>query len=491
MIFIPIGLQAKIKDPPFLVAGIIVVTVFLSILNFPILSKYEKDFYNHPQRQKYFFQLRSLYIKNCDIFQKEDMCAVLKEFQKNDSIRNPLVAHSDLLRYFQALSKQKTKDYQSIVGVWQDESFVRKGLSVNDRVDALNELRIISVNDDVLIKELQVKAGVYSKKHPSVIALIKAQFIHSDWVHLIGNLIFFFFFGACLEQAVGRSWLMGIYMIGGTIGLYINQLFAPNESAIILGASANIFACAGAFLRLYWQQSLRLWFNFLFVVNKTIELPTWTFFIFFVIVQQVEGVSRGAAGVAYIAHIVGFAVGAVMAHMWSQQKKFNPNKDIIFPYEKTMIEEITNTHLGCARKIDLALDVMYYHPLNSVAYQKLFDVLTSCDCTKRCVLQEQTRFVEEQASYLLKEYLKEKCTEEAGSFYLELNNFKTTSLLLLKELTSEDIIRLGNNLYTRGYKNEVKELFRMVAEESNAEIKIVFDQFLDSLEREEVFKNVG
>lgn len=492
MIFIPIGLNSKIKDPPFLAAGIIIVTAFVSILSFSMVKEYNRDFFNHPERQKYFHALRNLYVNNCDIFQSEDVCRVLSQFSMYDSDRNPLVAHSDLQRYFEKLSPKQTKRMSGIIQDWMSESRLRRAFIKRDRVDAINELRVWTVTNDLVIQKMHRDRDLYSRQNATVFALIKAQLLHGDWLHLMGNLLFFFFFGACLEQAMGRSWLLAIYIMGGSAGLFFNQLLLSDDNTIIMGASANIFACAGAFLRLFWRQSLRIWFNFVFVINKTIELPTWTFFLFFVIIQQLEGMARAqATGVAYLAHAVGFIVGALLAQAWARQKKFESNHESIFPYEKKMLEVISSSQRACKERIDQALDLIYFSPFNVQAYRSLSFILSHCPCESKCDLKPEEQFVAESGTRLIKRLVNKKEWADAGSLYLELRSIGCDALLLLKDLTPGDTIHLGNHLYNNGYINEVKELFTSMLTEVNGEVKLIFEQFLDSLNREQEEKHVG
>jgi membrane associated rhomboid family serine protease len=491
MILIPIGLNSKIKDPPFVVAAIVVVTIFISYLNFIPLREYSKDYFNKPDRQQYFYSLRTIYIKNCDLFQSKDVCRSLNEFSKNDTVQNLYTVHGELKHYFPGDKKEAVPIFAKVVSDWQNETYMKEVLEKKGQLGALNELRILSVDNDFTLKKMHLENSFYSKENPTLLALIKSQFIHSGWTHLIGNLIFFFFFGACLEQAVGRTWLLAIYFMGGTAGMVFQQFSALPDGMILMGASANIFACAGAFLRLFWRQSLRLWFSFFFVINKKVDLPTWLFFFAFVIIQQLEGLARqSGSGVAYWAHIMGFLVGGFMAHAWAKRNAFDSSSDVIFPYENDMLRAAEQV-VGCEQKQNIILDLLYYSPYHVPSYKFLNKMMQACTCHPRCGLAQEKDFLATQASQLLKKMISTQRLEDAKELYLFLKSQDCASLKMTRHLTSEDTIVLGNALYSIGEREIVKELFQSIIKETTGEAKIVFEQFVDSLNREGGIKNVG
>lgn len=480
MVFIPIGLKSKVKDPPFLVACIVVLTAFFSITNFKYLEDYHTNYHHSEERQKYFFQLRSVYVDACSAFQDEKTCDYLIKFKNADSLRSPFAANADAERYLlNAVTLNK-----NIYRDWHDEEFLFRQLEKKQRVNELNQLRVISLQAKKVIHDYHVQYNLLATANTTPYTLIKAQLTHSDWFHLIGNLVFFLFFGACLEQAMGRRWLLGIYVLGGTLGLFTQMVALSSHSLYVVGASANIFACAGAFLRLYWRQSLQILFSMFFVVNKTIKLPTWSFFVFFVLIQQLTGLTAGdEAGVAYLAHMVGLAFGFGAAHVWSQTKRFVTSSHLIFPYEKEMLASV-EARGSCKDKFNVIVDLMFYAPSNIEAYKKFHAIHDACTCDPKCMSPGSQKFFAQQISIVLKDFLLEKDVSHAGEYYEMAVSLQCDIAAVIQHMTANDVMTLGNYLYK--LKNEValKELFAAAAKIFPDEQKQVFLQFLDSLERE-------
>ncbi len=480
MVFIPFGLQSKVKDPPFLVAIIVVVTAFMSIAKFSKLDEYRTEYVHGEERQKYFFELRSLYVNACDAFQDEKTCDYLIKFKQDDVIRNPYVANKDAERY---LINANTLD-KNLYSDWHSSAAMLKRLTEKQKTEELNALRILAFNSQEQVIEYQKKYGLLSQGNLGPLTLIEAQFTHSDWFHLLGNLAFFLFFGACLEQAMGRWWLLRIYFLGGSLGL-LAQVFAVSSSTLfIVGASANIFACAGAFLRLYWKQPLHVLFSFFFVMNKPIKLPTWSFFVFFVLIQQLTGLTSGeGTSVAYLAHMVGLAIGFGLAHLWMMQKKFVPSKYLIFPYESEMLARV-EARSGCKDKLNTLVDLLFYAPNNIEAYRRFHKVAKSCSCETPCMSAGSQKFYGQQISNMVKELLLDKKIEASAQIYFMSQELECDTETVIQHLTADDIMLLGNCFYKQKKIAVLEKLFQAAVETFPQEHKQVFAQFLDSLTRE-------
>lgn len=480
MVFIPIGLQSKIKDPPYLVALIVVLTAFASIIHFKSLDHFYADHMNSEERQNYYYQLRSVYANACDIFQPAQTCDLLIKFRNDDSIRNPYLANDDAKRYL--LNAQELRD--NLYSNWHSEKYMRKRLQAAGRIQELNELVLLSMNNQRSMASLHEKYGLLSKSNFDVVALIKAQFTHSDWIHLLGNLVFFLFFGACIEQAMGRRWLFAIYFVGGTLGLISQLGLNSSNTVFVIGASANIFACAGAFLRLYWKQPLQLIFSMFFIVNKVVRLPTWSFFVFFVLIQQLSGLTVGdETSVAYLAHMVGLVAGFGIAHHWVQKKKFSPTKYLIFPYEKELLAGIESRG-ECKEKFNSLVDLIFYAPTNVEAYEKFHAIHSACACAPACLSDGSRQFIAGQLAVVIKELLLDRNIPTAAQLFSKGADLGCDARLVIQLMTANDVMALGNNFYKLKQHVLLDVLFEAAIETFTADQRQAFEQFKDSLKRE-------
>lgn len=470
-----------------MVAIIVVITAFVSITHFKILDQFHADYVNDKGRQNYYYQLRSVYVNSCEIFQPPQVCDMLAKFKNNDMVRNPYLANADAKRYLTSIAKLNGDIYSN----WHSESFMRKRFTKHGRVQELNELVVLSMNNKSSLNEMHRNYGLLSRANFGIITTIKAQITHSDWFHLIGNLIFFLFFGACVEQAMGRRWLLGIYFVGGTLGLITQLALAGSSTVFVLGASANIFACAGAFLRLYWKQPLELFFSFFFVANRTIRLPTWSFFVFFVLIQQISGLTTGdETGIAYLAHLVGLGYGFGIAHYWSIENHFVPTNYMIFPYEKEMLARVTNSG-PCKERYNLLIDLIFYAPNNLEAYEKFYSINKACTCETRCLSQGSRKFIGRQMATPLKQLLLDKEVAKAAQLFSKSVELECPGAEVLTYATASDVMTLANLFYKEKSYDLIDALFSAAILTFTADQRMAFEQFLDSLKREREGKHAS
>ncbi|MCA9282912.1 MAG: rhomboid family intramembrane serine protease [Phycisphaeraceae bacterium] len=137
--------------------------------------------------------------------------------------------------------------------------------------------------------------------------LITYQFLHADWMHILGNMLFLFVFGPPVEDRFGRVGFLAFYLVGGVAAGAIHMAFSDLP---VLGASGAISAVTGAFLVLFPLTHIRV-LLFFFIIG-VYSIPSW-WFIAFAIARDLffQGLGGGeGSGVAYMAHIGGYIFGA-------------------------------------------------------------------------------------------------------------------------------------------------------------------------------------
>ena len=152
--------------------------------------------------------------------------------------------------------------------------------------------------------------------HPSAISYLTATFLHGGWLHLIFNMWFLWLAGTVLEDAWGRAVYPIFYLVSGALALVIHGVVFSSSLVPVLGASGAIAGLMGAFLARFPKTRIQMgWLVVIrfvkFYVPAYVILPLW------LLIQVFWGVlfrSFGAeGGVAYWAHIGGFAFGALGA----------------------------------------------------------------------------------------------------------------------------------------------------------------------------------
>ena len=91
-----------------------------------------------------------------------------------------------------------------------------------------------------------------------MLRLLTALFIHADWLHLAGNLLFLMIFGLPAERALGSWRFLALYLFGGAVANLIGALTLASTNAPIVGSSGAVSAVVGAYLALFPRARLGL-----------------------------------------------------------------------------------------------------------------------------------------------------------------------------------------------------------------------------------------
>jgi rhomboid family protein len=149
---------------------------------------------------------------------------------------------------------------------------------------------------------------------------LTSMFVHAGFFHLLGNMLYLFLFGCCVEDIIGRWRFAVLYLLGGFAADFAYIAGTPEHYASIIpmgGASGAISTCMGAYLLLRAKVKIDFkYFAFIFfrVFSGEFSLAAWvviTFWflkdVFFAVLSYY--VSEGGGGVAFGAHVGGFLAG--------------------------------------------------------------------------------------------------------------------------------------------------------------------------------------
>jgi len=150
---------------------------------------------------------------------------------------------------------------------------------------------------------------------------LTSMFMHASWFHILGNMLYLAIFGNNVEDSFGRLGYLGFYLAGGLAATVtqtaVTLLFgtAADAQQANLGASGAIAAVLGAYIVLYPRARI-----FGLVGWIPVRLPAWLCLGLWFGLQLFSGDfavthpdNAGGGGVAFFAHIGGFAFGVVVA----------------------------------------------------------------------------------------------------------------------------------------------------------------------------------
>ncbi|GAA4922933.1 rhomboid family intramembrane serine protease [Streptomyces coeruleoprunus] len=162
-----------------------------------------------------------------------------------------------------------------------------------------------------------IPAELLSGAPGALLTPFSALFVHGNWLHLLGNMLFLFVFGAMAEERMGHVRFALFYVGCGCLALFGYAVVHADSTQTLVGASGAISGVLGAFLYLFPRARVTSLFPFLFFLP--LRFPAWIVLIFWFVLQWLAAREAGTGpGVAYLAHLIGFALGFLYA--WARYR---------------------------------------------------------------------------------------------------------------------------------------------------------------------------
>jgi rhomboid family protein len=164
---------------------------------------------------------------------------------------------------------------------------------------------------------------------PTWETIFTSMFMHASILHIGGNMLFLWIFGNNVEDSMGPVKFLGFYILGGLAALALQVAIGPNSTAPTLGASGAIAAVLGGYILLYPRARV-LTLVLLIFFFTVIELPAWVMLGVWFAQQALFGAANltnptgGGGGVAYFAHVGGFAFGLLAIRLLARRRKSVP-----------------------------------------------------------------------------------------------------------------------------------------------------------------------
>lgn len=147
------------------------------------------------------------------------------------------------------------------------------------------------------------------------VTIFTSMFMHGGILHLAGNMIFLWIFGANVEDSMGRARFILFYLTAGAVAVYAQALLDTGATVPTIGASGAVAGVLGGYALLFPRaRVLSLVFIIYFVT--LIEVPAFVLLGIWFLLQFLPVVGQtaipdlaGDPGVAYLAHVGGFIFG--------------------------------------------------------------------------------------------------------------------------------------------------------------------------------------
>lgn len=145
----------------------------------------------------------------------------------------------------------------------------------------------------------------------SVLRLFTALFLHADWSHLVGNLVFLLIFGLPAERILGPWRLLLLFLLGGAASNLAAIATIGTPDRVVIGASGAVSTLIGTYLALFPRAKLGvvlplgLFLEFI-RVPAPLLIGAWALLqVVFVWIGPAFGM------VAWSAHLAGFVFGVI------------------------------------------------------------------------------------------------------------------------------------------------------------------------------------
>jgi len=158
-----------------------------------------------------------------------------------------------------------------------------------------------------------------------LVTVVTAMFLHGGFLHIAGNMVFFWAFGPEIEDMMGRARYAAFYLLGGLVAFAAQIVLNPDSQLPTLGASGAIAAVMGAFLITFPRDRIRTlvfigFFVTTFIVPAMVLVGLW-FLLQLISEAGTLAESQTGGGVAYAAHIGGFVFGLAFARLFEGPRR--------------------------------------------------------------------------------------------------------------------------------------------------------------------------
>lgn len=180
-----------------------------------------------------------------------------------------------------------------------------------------------------------------------------SMFLHGGWLHLAGNMLFLWIFGDNIEDEMGHIWFLIFYLACGVGAAFIHILADPSSTVPTVGASGAIAGVMGGYLLLFPKARVDIFFFFI-IFFRIFPVPAWITLCAWLALQFFGGFSSpdpDGGGVAYWAHVGGFAVGLALTvplflrlggtAFWDKTDGHPPHPEAKYKYVSSTIPRVT------------------------------------------------------------------------------------------------------------------------------------------------------
>jgi membrane associated rhomboid family serine protease len=155
--------------------------------------------------------------------------------------------------------------------------------------------------------------------------IFSSMFLHGGWFHIINNMWVLLIFGDNVEAGMGKIRYLLFYLLSGVAAGLLQTYVLPTSLVPMIGASGAVAGVLGAYLILFPRSRIASLVPILFIFT-IVEIPAMLFLLFWFVSQLYSGLfaiqGGGESGIAWWAHIGGFAFGVLMVFFFRRRSPY-------------------------------------------------------------------------------------------------------------------------------------------------------------------------
>jgi membrane associated rhomboid family serine protease len=156
----------------------------------------------------------------------------------------------------------------------------------------------------------------------ALLTVFSSMFLHGGWLHLISNMWSLWLFGDNVEDRFGHGRFLLFYVLCGVGAMGLHVVLHQASTVPAIGASGAIAGVMGAYFLMFPRARVVVMVP-IFFYPLLFEVPAAVFLFVWIAGQVFNGVAAlksgpsAFAGVAFWAHVGGFAAGLALAFLWA------------------------------------------------------------------------------------------------------------------------------------------------------------------------------
>ncbi len=162
---------------------------------------------------------------------------------------------------------------------------------------------------------------------PEPATYITYAFLHADFWHIAGNMLFLWVFGDNVEDAMGHLKFLLFYLICASAGAFLHGWMAPASQAPLIGASGAVAGIVAAYLLLHPR--VKVWI--LAFGRIPLRIPAWLALVAWILFQVFMFLAAGDDQVSWAAHVGGIVAGALLILVFRRRGVPLFDREIVAP----------------------------------------------------------------------------------------------------------------------------------------------------------------